>query len=455
MAVVWGLGVQIRTCPFWQRYTTAAVACAMSAIFFLNEEGKPLLSRNFRGDVPMSCIEHFPRLIQTEIAPCISHQGVHYVYIRHSNLIICCISRCSSLNAAAIIHFLYKIVDSFAVFVNHVEVESVKDNFVVLYELLDEMMDFGFVQTTDQNLLQDYVTQTSYELEVSQAVATLTDTVSWRPQGIWYKKNELFVDVEETIHATISPENCVLNSEINGVIKLRTYLSGMPHLQLGLNNVASVAGLTHHRASRHVVLKDATFHQCVDLEKWDAFSKIEFIPPDGKADLVSYRVKDRHHNECPMFKIEPCIEIKGRSRCLIRCSIKAQYRRRQQCKAVELMFPVPQECDSPRFKSSMGNVVYVPENQKVVWRIPQLSGGMEADMQAQLLLSNLSDPDASRIEATPILVRFTMPGSAVSGLHIRFLKIDESILKYRALPWVRYHSKSGEYEVRHQVQHQQ
>lgn len=426
----------------------------MSAIFFLNEVGKPLLSRNFKGDVPMSCIEDFPRLLQSELSPCISHQGIHYIYIRHSDLILCCITRSASLNATAIIHFLYRIIDSFAVFVKNVEVESVIDNFVVLYELLDEMMDFGFVQTTDQNLLQEYVTQTSYELEVSQAVATLTDTVSWRPQGIWYKKNELFVDVEETISAKISSDSHILTSEVNGVIRLRTYLSGMPRLRLGLNNVPSVAGLTHHRASRHVVLKDAVFHQCVDLEKWDAETKIEFIPPDGKADLVSYRVKDRQPNERPMFKIEPSIEIKGRSRCLIRCSIKAQYRRRQQCKVVELIFPVPHECDSPRFKSSMGSVVYAPENQQVVWKIPQLSGGMEATMQAQLLLSSLGDPEASRIEATPILLNFAMPGSAVSGLHIRFLKIDEPVLKYRALPWVRYHSKSGEYEVRHQVQHQ-
>ena len=36
------------------------------------------------------------------------------------------------------------------------EEESIKDNFVVIYELLDEMMDFGYPQTTEPKVLQEY-----------------------------------------------------------------------------------------------------------------------------------------------------------------------------------------------------------------------------------------------------------------------------------------------------------
>lgn len=35
------------------------------------------------------------------------------------------------------------------------EEESVRDNFVVFYELLDEMMDFGYPQTTESRILQE------------------------------------------------------------------------------------------------------------------------------------------------------------------------------------------------------------------------------------------------------------------------------------------------------------
>ena len=38
------------------------------------------------------------------------------------------------------------------------EEESIRDNFVIIYELLDEMMDFGYPQTTESKILQECVT---------------------------------------------------------------------------------------------------------------------------------------------------------------------------------------------------------------------------------------------------------------------------------------------------------
>ena len=40
-----------------------------------------------------------------------------------------------------------------------VEEESIRDNFVICYELLDELIDFGYPQTTDAKILQEYITQ--------------------------------------------------------------------------------------------------------------------------------------------------------------------------------------------------------------------------------------------------------------------------------------------------------
>jgi len=92
----------------------------------------------------------------------------------------------------------------------------------------------------------------------------------------------------------------------------------------------------------------------------------------------------------------------------------------------------------------MGRVVYVPESKLVVWRIPDFKGQMEASVHAELSLP-VGDIDQ---DVRPIEARFEMPGAALSGLQIRHLKIDEPNLQYKALPWVRYLSKSGNVEVR-------
>lgn len=44
----------------------------------------------------------------------------------------------------------------FTEYFKELEEESIQDNFVVVYELLDELMDFGFPQTTDSKILQEW-----------------------------------------------------------------------------------------------------------------------------------------------------------------------------------------------------------------------------------------------------------------------------------------------------------
>jgi AP-1 complex subunit mu len=71
----------------------------------------------------------------------------------------------------------------------------------------------------------------------------VTNAVSWRSEGIKYRKNEVFLDVVESINLVV--RNClmqvnangnVVRSEILGAVKMRCFLSGMPDVRLGLND---------------------------------------------------------------------------------------------------------------------------------------------------------------------------------------------------------------------------
>ena len=46
-------------------------------------------------------------------------------------------------------------VQVFKEYFKELEEESIRDNFVTVYELMDEVMDFGFPQTTDSKILQE------------------------------------------------------------------------------------------------------------------------------------------------------------------------------------------------------------------------------------------------------------------------------------------------------------
>lgn len=61
----------------------------------------------------------------------------------------------TNADATMLLTFLYKLIDVFGDYFKEVEEESIRDNFTIVYELLDEMMDFGYPQTTESQVLQE------------------------------------------------------------------------------------------------------------------------------------------------------------------------------------------------------------------------------------------------------------------------------------------------------------
>ncbi|XP_012665599.1 AP-1 complex subunit mu-2 isoform X3 [Otolemur garnettii] len=436
-----------------------------SAVFILDVKGKPLISRNYKGDVAMSEIEHFmPLLVQREeegaLAPLLSHGKVHFLWIKHSNLYLVA-TTLKNANASLVYSFLYKTVEVFCEYFKELEEESIRDNFVIVYELLDELMDFGFPQTTDSKILQEYITQQGNKLETgkSRVPPTVTNAVSWRSEGIKYKKNEVFIDVIESVNLLVSPHtsapslSClgagegvnangsVLLSEIVGTIKLKVFLSGMPELRLGLNDRV-LFELTGRSKNKSVELEDVKFHQCVRLSRFDNDRTISFIPPDGDFELMSYRLSTQVK---PLIWIESIIEKFSHSRVEIMVKAKGQFKKQSVANSVEISVPVPSDADSPRFKTSVGNAKYVPEKNVVIWSIKSFPGGKEYLMRAHFGLPSVEKEEVEG--RPPIGVKFEIPYFTVSGIQVRYMKIIEKS-GYQALPWVRYITQSGDYQLR-------
>lgn len=55
----------------------------------------------------------------------------------------------------SILKVTFKFLKVFSEYFKELEEESIRDNFVIIYELMDELMDFGYPQTTDSKILQE------------------------------------------------------------------------------------------------------------------------------------------------------------------------------------------------------------------------------------------------------------------------------------------------------------
>jgi AP-1 complex subunit mu len=194
------------------------------------------------------------------------------------------------------------------------------------------MMDFGYPQTTETKILQEYVslqrvagvsiltivavcryiTQESHKLEIqARPPIAVTNAVSWRSEGIRYRKNEVFLDVIESLNLLVSSSGNVLRSEILGAIKMKCYLSGMPELRLGLNDKVMFETTGRSTRGKAVEMEDVKFHQCVRLSRFENDRTISFIPPDGEFELMSYRLNTQVK---PLIWVECVVESHSGSR---------------------------------------------------------------------------------------------------------------------------------------------
>jgi len=71
--------------------------------------------------------------------------------------------------------------------------------------------------------------------EINQLIKMVTGNVG-RKENIFYKKNEVFMDVIKSCNMLLSPKGAILSANVQGRIVMKAFLSGMPTCRIGLND---------------------------------------------------------------------------------------------------------------------------------------------------------------------------------------------------------------------------
>ena len=71
------------------------------------------------------------------------------------------------------------------------------------------------------------------------------------------------------------------------------------------------AGSSRGGGSKSIELDDVTFHQCVNLSRFDSNKEVSFVPPDGEFELMKYRITD---GVSLPFRVLPMLRELGRTR---------------------------------------------------------------------------------------------------------------------------------------------
>lgn len=269
-------------------------------------------------------------------------------------------------------------------------------------------------------------------------------------EKFWNKvqKNEVFLDVIETVDLLVNSRGRIVRSNVSGVLKMRTYLSGMPECRLGLNDYTAFAALSKENTRKNIILEDIRFHQCVRLSGFEKDKSVSFVPPDGAFELMSYRLTSP--SEDPLIMLESSVESLSATR--LKYTVKLVGHFKEKCSAinVEVKIPVVRDATSPEVNVAIGNVDYAPEQESLIWYIKSLPGKKEFTLRVKICIPSIKREDTRiNFRHVPITVKFEIPYFTLSGVQVRYLKVLEKS-GYQSLPWVRYTTQAGVYEFKTQ-----
>ncbi|MBW0543156.1 hypothetical protein O181_082871 [Austropuccinia psidii MF-1] len=430
----------------------------ISAFFILSQKGEVLISRLFRPDLKRSIADIFRIHVisNPEVrSPIVTLGSTSFFHVRHQNLYLTAVTK-NNANAALVFEILYRFISIGKSYFGKLDEEAVKNNFVMIYELLDEILDFGYPQNSEIDTLKMYITTESVKSEQavredsSKITIQATGATSWRRNDVKYRKNEAFVDVVETVNLIMSSKGTVLRADVDGQILMRAYLSGTPECKFGLNDKLVLEKSNRSRPSASmadddnaVELDDCQFHQCVKLGRFDSDRTISFIPPDGEFELMRYR--STTNVQLP-FRVHPIVEEIGKTRVEYTIHIKANFESKLSADNILIKIPTPLNTTKVDCKTPIGKAKYVPAENLIIWKISRMQGQADATITSVAELSATTHRKAwSR---PPLSVDFQVLMYTSSGLLVRFLKVFEKS-NYNSVKWVRYLTKaSGTYQIR-------
>jgi len=428
----------------------------ISSILLVNLKGEILIWRAYKDNVTrpewQNFCSHVVAAKEARERPIQEVKGCHFIHITHGDIVVVAATK-ENVNVVLVLKLLYKMTEIFKAYFGGVfDEKQIRKNFVLIYELLDEIIDYGYPQILETDVLKKYITQggtkTGVDLndqeQLKKITVQATGVCSWRAADIMYRTNEVHIDVVESVNILMSEKRERLTADVSGQIIVKSRLSGMPECKFGMNDKLVMSNEQRARSSdRGIALDDYRFHQCVRLSKFDADREITFTPPDGVFELMTYRITESIDSP---FKLLPNVKILGRNRMELSLGVTAMYDRNITATNVKINFPCPKNTARASIHSiGNGKAKYEPSQGAIIWRIRRFPGRHEYSLLAEVeLASTVSDKQWVR---PPVSMNFDVPQFTASGLRVRFLKVLEKS-NYKVVKWIRYVTRAGNYEHR-------
>ncbi|GAQ80997.1 Clathrin-associated protein medium chain [Klebsormidium nitens] len=331
------------------------------------------------------------------------------------------------------LEFLYRVASVLTEYLGKLDEDALKDHFITVYQLLDEMMDSGLPLTTEPNILKGLIPPPSLvDLVVNALVPSNPASnppsqgaaVPWRASGVKHPSNEIYFDLVEELDIAINRDGSTSDGEIYGEVLATSRLSGMPTVLVSFGEPA--------------LFSDVRFHPCVKVKAWEADRVLTFVPPDGAFKLMSYRVEGIRTS--PLY-VRPQFSYKdGAGRVTVLLGEKMP---NKVVDSITLVLPLPQAVTSAELAANCGSVHYDAASKTCTWQLGKVPVDKAPCLSGRLTL----EPGCDRPrDYPPMLLGWRLVGTALSGVRIDAMNIMHE--SYKSFKGVRALTRAGSYEIR-------
>ncbi|KAK8809711.1 hypothetical protein WA158_000654 [Blastocystis sp. Blastoise] len=428
---------------------------ALCEFFILTRHGDRIVYRDFRQEMPKNTPEIFYRAVQfsdeDDASPVTDCDGLHFIHIKRGRFYFV-FSTKNNVPVTQTLELLSRMVILFTDKLGGLTENALRKNLVLIYEMLDEIIEYGYPQSTDPALLQTYVYTPAVSTDenfLNRLNGIASQALTQVNKSNVMVKSEIYVDVIERVSATLNREGYIMNSCIDGSIKINNKVIGDATVKIQLpKNI--IIGKENHKDSSYgdILYDDMNFNSKIDTDCWDRNHLLMIQPDKGTSILMNYRSTAPFKQPLVIVPlIEPVSEYKYEIILKLSSIIPAETKIRE----IAISMNVPSTlsgCKVELPKDIQGQVAEYSEiKKKILWYIKGYTAPNEHYLH---IIINLTKPsDAFTIkEMSPINVTYVMLNYNLSQLRINGLEVTSNDDSYQIQKYLRYVSRSGAYITR-------
>ncbi|XP_043417208.1 AP-4 complex subunit mu-1 isoform X2 [Prionailurus bengalensis] len=434
----------------------------ISQFFILSSKGDPLIYKDFRGDSGgRDVAELFYRKLTglpgDESPVVMHHDDRHFIHIRHSGLYLVATTS-ENISPFSLLELLSRLATLLGDYCGSLGEGTISRNVALVYELLDEVLDYGYVQTTSTEMLRNFIQTEAvvskpfslfdlssvglFGAETQQSKVAPSSAAS-RPvlssRSDQSQKNEVFLDVVERLSVLIASNGSLLKVDVQGEIRLKSFLPSGSEMRIGLTEEFCVGKSELRGYGPGIRVDEVSFHSSVLLEEFESHRILRLQPPQGELTVMRYQLSDDLPSPLP-FRLFPSVQWdRGSGRLQVYLKLRCDLPPKS----------LSQELSGPEQKAELGDGA-------LHWDLPRVQGGSQLSGLFQMDVPGLPGPSgqgpstmAPPLGLGPASLSFELPRHTCSGLQVRFLRLAfRPCGNANPHKWVRHLSHSDAYVIR-------